>query len=492
MEHIDTVILGAGFGGLGMGAQMVRAGHTQFAIFEKANGPGGTWRENTYPGAACDTEAHLYCYSFELHTSVSRMYAGQQELLGYAERIVKDFGLNEFIRYQTEIVSADWDESTNRWVLTLADGTAVSTRVFIAAWGQLNRPAVPFFDGLEDFRGPAFHSAEWRHDVDLTGKRVASIGNAASAVQYVPEVAKVASKLDVFQRSPNWIMPRNQIIFTAEELEGFENDPELFLASRRELHEFREAQFARTRRWSEAAQEVTHQALEHLAAQVPDPVLREKLTPDFPLACKRVLRSDDYYPALMRENVELVTEGIERIVPDGIITKDGVKHEYDVIIFGTGFETQSFQGPVDIFGRGRKELRETWRDGAEAYLGMTVSGFPNFFMIYGPNTNLGHNSVISMLEIQQNYILGAIDDILSSPGGAIDVRRKVMKAFNEDVQKSMDASAWAGNCNSWYKNAAGRVVNNWSGTVDEYRAVASVFRPEDFERVETAVLAGGI
>jgi cation diffusion facilitator CzcD-associated flavoprotein CzcO len=489
MEWIDTVILGTGFGGLGMGAQLVRTGQRNFMILEKASGPGGTWRENTYPGAACDTEAHLYCYSFSLHLSVSRMYAGQQELLGYAENLIRDFGLEPHIRYNTEVINAVWNETESRWTIGLSNGNTISARVFIAAWGQLNRPSIPAFKGLDSFTGPAFHSAEWRHDIDLAGKRVASIGNAASAVQYIPAIAPDVASLDVFQRSPNWIMPRNQIVFTDVELAAFETDPELFLKSRHDLHEFREAQFARTRAGSAEAADVMRQALEHLSKQVPDPELRTKLTPDFPLACKRVLRSDDYYPALMRENVTLVTEGVGRFVKDGIITSDGVKHEYDVVIFGTGFETQSFQGPVEILGREGQSLRETWHEGAEAYLGMTVSGFPNFFMIYGPNTNLGHNSVISMLEIQQGYIASALHDILEHPRRAIDVRPNILNNFNANVQRQMKQSAWAGNCNSWYKNEAGRVVNNWSGTVDEYRSVAASYQPWDYERLDAAVPA---
>jgi cation diffusion facilitator CzcD-associated flavoprotein CzcO len=485
MEHIEIVVLGAGIGGLGMGAQIIKAGRTDFVILEKAGSVGGTWRENTYPGAACDTEAHLYCYSYDLNLGVSRLYAGRQELLGYTEKLVADFGLQPHIRFNSEVTRSSWDEAANYWVLELANGSNISASVFITAWGQLNRPSTPKFEGLEDFAGTAFHSAEWRHDVDLAGKRVASIGNAASAVQYIPEIAPVAGHLDVFQRSPNWIMPRNQVVFTDSQLQAFQADPELFLASRRELHDFREAQFARTRTGSEVAGDVMEQALEHMRSQITDPALRAKLTPDFPLACKRVLRSDDYYPALERENVDLITDGVHRFVPEGIVTQDGLLHEYEVVIFGTGFETQSFQGPVEVVGRDGASLRDAWADGAEAYLGMTVPGFPNFFMIYGPNTNLGHNSIVSMLEVQQNYIVSALNDLAQVPGTAVDVRPQLYRSYNDGVQDAMADSAWAGNCNSWYKNASGRVVNNWSGTVNEYRAVAGTFNPGDYERIQS-------
>jgi cation diffusion facilitator CzcD-associated flavoprotein CzcO len=489
MEHIEIVVLGAGFGGLGMGAQLARAGRRDFVILEKADRVGGTWRENTYPGAACDTEAHLYCYSFAPNLGVSRMYAGQHELLSYADKLVADFGLQPHLRLNTEVVAARWNEASNRWFLELADGSSISTSALITAWGQLNRPAVPNFERFDLFAGEAFHSAQWRHDIDLSGRRVASIGNAASAVQYVPEVAKVAGHLDVYQRSPNWIMPRNQIVFTDAQLRSFNADPGLFFASRHDLHDFREAQFARTRAGSDAAQVVMNQALEFMHSQVSDPLLREKLTPNFPLACKRVLRSDDYYPTLERPHVDLITEGLVEFAENGIVTEDGIVHECDVVIFGTGFEAQSFLGQVEVQGEGGRSLRETWSEGAEAYLGMTVPGFPNFFMIYGPNTNLGHNSIISMLEVQQSYIVSVLADVLRAPGAAVDVRAERYRGYNDDLQAAMADSAWAGNCTSWYKNSSGRVVNNWSGTVNEYRTLAGVYDPADYRRVSASVRA---
>lgn len=492
MEKIDTLILGAGFAGLGMGAQLSRAGRSDFLILEKAKSVGGTWRENTYPGAACDTETHIYCYSFALNLGVSRMYAGQEELLAYAHKLVKDFGLEKNLRFNAEVEAARWNEDNQRWIITLTDGNQISARVFIPAWGQLNRPQIPEFEGRDSFAGVQFHSATWSHDTELEGKRIASIGNAASAVQYIPYLAQVAGQLNVFQRSPNWILPRNQQIFTEEELAEFAADPSLFEASRREIHETREAQFSRTRTGSEEAEEIAALAIAHVVNQVEDEALREKLIPDFPVACKRVLRADEYYPTLNRENVELTTEGISRIVPEGVITTDGTLHEADVIIYGTGFHAQAFQGPIEITGRDGADLRQKWADGPEAYLGITVSGFPNMFLLYGPNTNLGHNSIISMLEIQQNYVISALETIDGMDQNAIDVAENKFRAFCDQVQDDMAASAWVGSCRSWYKNASGRVVNNWSGTVNEYREITGEFRIEDYEILPQAAVLEGV
>lgn len=492
MEKIDTLILGAGFAGLGMGAQLARAGRNDFVILEKAANVGGTWRENTYPGAACDTETHIYCYSFALNLGVSRMYAGQTELLDYAYKLVRDFGLDSHLRFNAEVVSAHWNENDQRWIISLTDGKKISARVFIPAWGQLNRPQIPEFEGRESFAGVQFHSATWRHDVKLEGKRVASIGNAASAVQYIPHLAQVSEQLNIFQRSPNWILPRNQQIFTPEELANFAADPTLFEASRRGIHDTREIQFARTRTGSEEAEEIAALAIAHVVNQVEDEALRAQLIPDFPVACKRVLRSDEYYPALNRENVQLTTEGISRIVPEGVITSDGTLHEADVIIYGTGFHAQAFQGPIEISGRNGADLRQKWADGPEAYLGITVSGFPNMFLLYGPNTNLGHNSIISMLEMQQNYVISAMEIMEGFGQAAIDVVEDQYRAFSDQVQEEMAASAWVGNCRSWYKNASGRVVNNWSGTVDEYRAITDQFRIEDYEILQNVAVLEGV
>ncbi len=483
----EVLIIGAGLGGLGMAAQLTRAGIDDFVILERADEIGGVWRDNDYPGAACDTEAHLYCYSFAPNLRVSRMYAGRDELRAYLDRLADTFGLREHLRLGEEVVSAHWQDESSEWIVRTARGEERRARFLITAWGQLGTPYTPDLPGLDRFRGEVFHSAEWRHDIDLTGKRVISIGNAASAVQYVPEIAPIAGSLEVFQRSANWIMPRNQIVFTDEQLDAYEASPELFEQSRHDLHEFRESGFRRTRVGTDEQAAGVKIALAHLESQVPDPVLRARLTPDYEFGCKRILRSDDYFPALMRDNVELVTEAIESVVPTGVRTVDGVVHEADVIVFGTGFRSQAFQGDTVVIGRDGADLRTRWSTGAEAYLGMAVDGFPNLFMLYGPNTNLNHNSIVTMLETQQHYVIAVLNAILPERGAAIEVRGAVLAEFNQRIQAQLQGSAFSADCSSWYKDASGKVVNNWSGTVDEYRALASEWQSSDYLLTEEAV-----
>lgn len=480
-EHIySAIIIGAGFGGLGQGAQFVQEGIDDFLILERGNDVGGVWRENTYPGAACDTQALVYCYSYFLNLKVSRMFAGQEELQGYLRSMVEEFGLGKHIHFGQNITATEWDQDRRLWVVHTSDGAQYLTRSVVAAWGQLNEPNIPNFPGTETFEGVAFHSSKWRHDLDLTGKRVASIGSAATAVQYVPEVAKIASELTVFQRSANYILPRDQYIFTEEESARFQENPDTYRQLRQEIHEFREAGFERTRRHTAASEEGVEQARQHLEAQVPDPELRAKLTPDYDFGCKRILRSDDFYPALTRDNVELVTEAITEITPRGLRTADGVEHEFDVIIYATGFKSHAFMGSMRVSGRDGIDLHERWGNAPEAYLGITVDSFPNLFLVYGPNTNLNHNSVVSMLEAQHRYIAQAVQYIAGDETRVLEVDRAVVEKFNAHVQEELQNSAFSSECSSWYKNEDGRVINNWSGTVNEYRAHTAELQLDDY------------
>jgi cation diffusion facilitator CzcD-associated flavoprotein CzcO len=480
-DHIySAIVIGAGFGGLGQGAQFVQEGVDNFLILERGNDVGGVWRENTYPGAACDTQALVYCYSYFLNLKVSRMFAGQDELQGYLRSMVEEFGLGKHIHFGQNITATEWDQDRLLWTVHTADGTQYLTRSVVAAWGQLNEPNIPDFPGIESFEGEAFHSSTWRHDLDLTGKRVASIGAAATAVQYVPEVAKIASNLTVFQRSANYILPRDQYVFSEEETAAFLADPELYRKKRQEIHEFREAGFERTRRHTAASEEGVQQARAHLEAQVADPELRAKLTPDYDFGCKRILRSDDFYPALSRDNVDLVTEKITEFTPRGIRTADGVEHEFDVIIYATGFKSHAFQGSMRVVGRDGLRLDERWGNAPEAYLGITVDNFPNLFLVYGPNTNLNHNSVVSMLEAQHRYISQAVEFLAADETRILEVDRSVLEKFNAHVQEELDKSAFSSECSSWYKNEDGRVINNWSGTVNEYRAHTQDLQLDDY------------
>ncbi|MDY5839385.1 MAG: NAD(P)/FAD-dependent oxidoreductase, partial [Corynebacterium camporealensis] len=369
-KHIyDAVILGAGYGGLGMGAQLRRDGLDNFVILEAADEVGGVWRDNTYPGAACDTQALIYCYSYFLNLGVSRMFAGQDEMLAYLKDMAEEFDLYSNTKLNHRITHAEWIEDDKLWAIETDQGETFYGRVFVGAWGQLSRPKFPNFKGRDKFQGVQFHSATWDHSVDLAGKKVATIGNAASAVQLVPEVAKVAEQLTVFQRSANYILPRDQIIFSEKEKEEFKSNPDSYRKIREEIHEVREAGFERTRQGTDAAEEGVEQAMAHLRNQVEDPELIEKLTPDFAFGCKRILRSDEFYLTFNRDNVTLETEGIEEFTEKGIRTKDGVEHEFDVIIFATGFHAQEFQGKLPIIGRNGQDLRERWGNTPEAYLG---------------------------------------------------------------------------------------------------------------------------
>ncbi len=485
-DHIySSIIIGAGFGGLGQGAQFVQDGTDDFLILERGDDVGGVWRENTYPGVACDTQAVIYCFSYFLNLKVSRMFAGQEELQGYLRALAEEFGLGKHLRFSQDVTEAVWDEERLIWTVTTTEGTRFLTRSLVAAWGQLNEPNIPAFEGADSFAGEAFHSSMWRHDLDLTGKRVASIGSAATAVQYVPEVAKIASTLTVFQRSANYILPRDQIVFTEEETARFLADPDSYRELRRSIHELREAGFERTRTHTAANEEGVELARQHREAQVSDPDLRARLTPDYDYGCKRILRSDDFFPALTRDNVELVTERIAGITPTGIRTEGGEEHDVDVIIYATGFKSHAFQGSTRIVGRGGITLDERWGNAPEAYLGIAVDNFPNLFMVYGPNTNLNHNSVVSMLEPQHRYISQAVSYLTADRTRALEVDREVLERFTAYLQEELGKSAFSSDCSSWYKNEEGRVINNWSGTVEEYRAMTHDLRVEDYLQLTT-------
>ena len=481
-KHYRVAILGSGYGGLGMAAQLVRGGIDDFVILEKADEVGGVWRDNTYPGAACDTQAHVYCYTFFPHTRVSKMFAGQDEMLGYLRQLKDAFGIERHIEYGAEVTEARWDEAAGHWHLTCRNGLVVTADVFVPAWGQLNSPLVPAWPGQDDFAGEQFHSANWRHDLDLTDKRVISIGTAASAVQYVPEIAPVVAHLDVFQRSANYILPRQQINFTEEQLDMFEQHPEMFEASRREIHDVRESGFARVRLGTDGQDVGRREAIDYLESVITDPELRAKLTPNYEFGCKRILRTSAFYPALLRDNVELVTAGIDHFTKDGVVTTDGALHEADVVIYATGFSSQRFQGDLAIIGRDGRTLAERWgTEDAEAYVGISVDGFPNMFLMYGPNTNLNHNSVVTMLEIQQRYVVDMLHKTRTRHGLSASVRPEVLAHFNEAMQEQMAGSSFSSECSSWYKNSKGKVINNWSGTVEEYRQLAGSWNAADYE-----------
>lgn len=479
-------IIGAGLGGLCAAIKLKQAGFDDFVILEKADRVGGTWRDNSYPGCACDTPVALYQFSFFPGLHWSRHYPLAHEVQAYTEALCDAFGLREHLRLGDGAACAAWDEGRARWRVETGSGATYEAAALVPALGQLNRPQTPAIPGADSFAGAAWHSARWRHDVPLAGKRVACIGSAASAVQLVPEVAKEAAYLAVYQRTPNWIIPRMDRAITDEDKALMVSDPEtamrLGAMAREFLYLEADVFFWQAFAWTPAGRAaLTRRALDHLHAQAPDAALRAKLTPDYPIGCKRILICDDFYPALMRDSVELVTDGIERIVPEGIVSADGRLRAFDAIVYATGFETTGWDWSMGVFGREGESLYETWGSAPEAYLGITAAGFPNMFMLYGPNTNLGHNTITFMIERQAEYIAQALGHMREHGIAAIEPSREAQAAFNARLQADLARSVWADPaCTSWYKTADGRITQNWSSHTRGYAAATKAVAWGDY------------
>ncbi len=478
----SVAVIGAGLGGLAAAVKLKQAGFEDFVILERAGAVGGTWRDNQYPGCACDTPVTLYQFSFAPSAGWSHLFPRAPQVKAYAEEMVKNFGLEPHLRLNAGIVSATWDENATKWTVKTADGEERQVDAIVPALGQLNRPSVPPIKGKDSFKGPAFHSAQWRHDVDLKGKRVGVIGSAASAVQLIPEVAKEAGRLTVFQRTPNWLIPRRDAPITPEEVALAMTAPELAMANRDLTYQMADRLFWQVFEWTPVGRAAYERiARDHLEAQIPDPELRRKLTPDYPVGCKRVLICDDFYPALMRDNVSLVTEGIEEITPEGVRTRDGQLHELDVIIYATGFETTGWHWSMDVVGRGGVTLNDAWKEAPEAYLGLTVTGFPNMFMLYGPNTNLGHNTITFMIEQQVGYTVQALKLMEEKGFTSIEVTAEAQTRFNDELQAQLARTTWADpGCNSWYKTADGRITQNWGSHTRDYAAATAEVKLGDY------------
>lgn len=465
---VQIAIFGTGMGGLCMAAQLRRAGIDSFVMIEKASEIGGTWRDNVYPGSGCDVPSHLYSFSFEPKVDWSRKFALQPEILAYMKQVADKYDLRRFIRFDTEVAEARFDEAEGLWIIRTTRGEEIKANVVVSGTGQLNRPFYPKFEGLESFAGKAFHSARWDHSCDLAGKNVAVIGNGASAIQFVPEIAPKVKKLTIFQRSANWVVPKADRPYTPFEQWLFRNFPWIVKLHRYQIYLTLERNYLAFIKGSFFGKLFEKAAKKEIETHVKDPALAKKLTPDYPAGCKRILLSNDWFPTMARPNVDVVTSHIARVTPDAIVTEDGQSHPADVIIYSTGFETTTFLAPMKIVGRNGLDLNTAWAKGAEAHRGVAVAGFPNFFMLYGPNTNLGHNSIIFMLECQVNYILQCIQALRSPKVRFIDVKKEAEEAFNRDLQQDMQKTVWAAGCSSWYKTADGKVTNNWSSFTMRY------------------------
>ena len=474
-SDLQVIIVGAGFGGLGMAIQLARRGERRFVILEKAGDVGGCWRDNTYPGAACDVPSHLYSFSFEPSAAWSRAYAPQPEIHAYLRACASKYGLDAHLRFGTEVRGATYDEAAGMWNVDIG-GEQLRARALVVACGQLSRPAFPRIPGLERFRGVQFHSARWNHDYPLDGKRVAVIGTGASAIQFVPAIAPRVGRLQLFQRSPPYVIPKPDRAYPAWERALHRRLPALTAASRARIY-LRNESRAFTLGVPRLVAVYDWIFRKHLERQIADPVLRAKLMPDYPIGCKRVLISNDYYPALARDNVEVITDAIREISERGIVTGDGREHTVDAIIFGTGFTANEFLAPMTIRGP-NGTLDDAWQRGAEAYLGITVSGFPNLFVLYGPNTNLGHNSIIYMLESQIGYVMQCLEQLHRVR--QLDVKTGVQHEFNTSLQQQLAMSVWAGDCTSWYKTADGKLTNNWPGYTFTYRRITRTLDLDDY------------
>jgi cation diffusion facilitator CzcD-associated flavoprotein CzcO len=473
----DVIIVGAGFGGLGMAIQLKKAGNESFIVLERANELGGTWRDNTYPGCACDIPALLYSFSFASSVGWTRIYPQQGEILDYLKRVAQKQRMHEHIRFKSGLAEARFDEPTGTWALTLTDGTILRCRVVVAAMGPLNKAKLPNIPGRASFAGSAFHSSQWDHSVDLKGKRVVVIGTGASAIQFVPQIAAQVANLAIFQRTPPWIIPRDDQPVSRARKVARERIPLYAWLIRKAIYwmlEIRALGFVVNPKILERTE---NDMLKFIERSVPDPVLRAKLTPSYRAGCKRILISDDYYPALQRRNVELLTQGIAEIRPHSVVANDGREIAADVIIYGTGFNATDGILPVRIYGSGGVELGDAWGAGMHAYLGTSISGFPNLFLVIGPNTGLGHNSMVFMMEAQFRYILGAIQHLKHKNLRAIDVKPDVMESFNDTLQKRMKRTVWATGCSSWYQDARGKNVSLWPGFTFAFSKLTSRFDP---------------
>lgn len=473
MPSSRVIVVGAGFGGLGTAIALRRAGFTDVTVLEKADRVGGVWQANTYPDAACDVPSALYSWSFAPNPHWSDRYSRQPEIRDYIERTARREGVLDLVRFGVEVTEAAWSEASATWELLLVSGERLVCDVLVSAVGQLSRPAVPRLPGLGSFEGPAFHTAEWRHDVDLTGRRVAVVGTGASALQVVPAVVEDTAHLTVFQRSAPYVVPKpdGSRTWLDEVLHPLERE----LVWR--LTESFNRALVEDNRLKQVVEKVWRLQLRR---QVPDPDLRARLEPDYPLGCKRLLFSSTWYPALSRDDVTLVTAGVDEVLPHGLRDTDGEVHDADVIVWGTGFAATEFLAPMTVRGRDGADLHDRWKGGAHAYLGLCVPDFPNLFCIYGPNTNLGGSSIVNMLEAGADVVVRIVRELEATGRRSAEVRPEVEQDFDEEVQRRLRDSVWAA-CDSWYReDDEGRISTNWPGLVEEYQRRCAGVTLDDF------------
>jgi len=468
-RHVRVAVVGAGFGGLGAGIKLLEAGIRDFAILERAGAVGGTWRDNTYPGCACDVPSHLYSFSFAPNPRWSRSYSGQPEIRAYLEDVADRPGLRSRLYFNAAVTGATWQQDEAHWQLSCTRGE-LTADILIAAGGPLSEPSMPDIPGLADFPGAVFHSARWDHGTDLAGRRIAVVGTGAAAIQLVPQLQKKASQLVLFQRTPAWVMPRRDRKISAVEKWLYAHIPPTQRLARLGIYASREATvggFVKRPALLKAAQRI---ARVHLGRAVKDPELRAKLTPDYVMGCKRVLLSNDYYPALAKPNAEVVASGLARVEGDAVIAADGTRREVDAIVFATGFHTVDMPIAKYVRGVGGRSLDEVWDGDMRALRGTTVAGFPNLCFVIGPNTGLGHNSMVHIIESQLSYIVDYIETLNRTGAAALDTDERAQHDWCAEVERRMGPTVWnTGGCKSWYLNAAGRNPTLWPGSTVRFR-----------------------
>lgn len=480
-EHVRVAVIGTGFGGLGAAVRLRREGVTDFVVLERAGSVGGTWRDNSYPGCACDVPSHLYSFSFAPNAAWPRAFSGQPHIRAYLERVTDTFGLRPHIRFDSELLRASWDDERRHWRLRTSRGELTADLV-VSATGPLSDPRLPDVPGLADFPGAVFHTSRWDHDYDLKGKRVAVIGTGASAIQIVPAIQPQVKSLTVVQRTPPWVLPRvdrginraeqwlhRQIPATAKARRGL-----LWL-----VREFQVGAFVRRPRLLKAAEEV---ARTNMRRSIKDPELRRKLTPDYTIGCKRILLSNDYYPALARPGTELVASALEEVRGSTIVMADGTEREVDAIVFGTGFHVTDMPIADRIVGADGATLAEHWKDGMAALRGCTVDGFPNLLLIIGPNTGLGNSSMILMIESSLNYVAEYLRALGETGAAALDAKPAAVRSWNTEMQARMSRTVWTtGGCKSWYLDPEGRNTTAWPGTTAEFRRATRRLKLEEYD-----------
>jgi cation diffusion facilitator CzcD-associated flavoprotein CzcO len=472
----SVAIVGAGFGGVGAAVLLSRAGYRDVTVFERGERVGGVWNHNTYPGAACDVPSHLYEFSFAPNPHWSRRYAPQGEIQAYLEDVARRHGVLEKVRTNTEVTGASWQEHSGRWLLETSAG-AHEADILVTACGQLSVPKMPKVPGLDSFAGPAFHTSQWRHDVDLSGKRVAVIGTGCSAIQVVPAIQPKVAALDVYQRSPGWTFPKMDFAYSERAQGLFERFPWLQRLDRMGVFAFMELGAAAMtgHRW--LLKPFRAVARRQIKSAIADERLRAKVTPEDEIGCKRLMLTDEWYPTLTRPNVELITDPIAEITASGVRLLDGSERPADVLVLATGFKTHGFVAPMEITGAGGRTLAAEWEPAPYAYLGMSVPGFPNMFLLYGPNTNGGTGSVIYTIEAGMEHVIAALGALERSRTQRIEIRRQTAEAFNRELRQALAGSVWHTGCTSWYVDENGNDPSQWPWLWSTYRRRVSRIEP---------------